>query len=64
MLRVNNIIQQVSQLNTYEQGKLFEFLKNVLISNGITNSVNEEIAESRFNKGKCCPFYNHDKISN
>lgn len=53
MLRVNNVIQQVSQLNTYEQGKVFEFLKNVLMSNGITNSVNEEIAESRFNKGKC-----------
>ena len=63
MPRVNNVIQQVSQLNTYEQGKVFEFLKNVLMSNVITNSVNEEIAENRFNKGKCCPFCNHDKIS-
>ena len=27
MPRVNNVIQQVSQLNTYEQGKVFEFLK-------------------------------------
>lgn len=50
MPRVNNVIQQVSQLNTYEQGKVFEFLKNVLMSNVITNSVNEEIAENRFNK--------------
>lgn len=49
--------------NTYEQGKVFEFLKNVLMSNVISNSVNEEIAENRFNKGKCCPFCNHDKIS-
>ena len=63
MPRVNNVIQQVSQLNIYEQGKVFEFLKNVLMSNGITNSVNEEISESRFNRGKCCPFCNHDKIS-
>ena len=63
MPRVNKVIQQASQLNTYEQGKVFEFLKNVLMSNVITNSVNEEIAENRFNKGKCCPFCNHDKIS-
>ena len=49
--------------NTYEQGKVFEFLKNVLMSDVISNSVNEEIAENRFNKGKCCPFCNHDKIS-
>nr|WP_207746517.1 hypothetical protein [Clostridium sp. 1001271B_151109_B4] len=49
--------------NTYEQGKVFEFLKNVLMSNVISNSVNEEIAENRFNKGKCCLFCNHDKIS-
>ena len=62
MPRVNNVIKQVSQLNTHEQGKVFEFLKNVLMSNVITNSVNEEIAENRFNKGKCCPFCNHDKI--
>ena len=63
MPRVNNVIQQVSQLNTYEQEKVFDFLKTVLMSNGITNSINEEIAENRFNKGKCCPFCNHDKIS-
>ena len=63
MSRVNNVIQQVSQLNTYEQGKVFEFLKTVLMSNGITNSIDEEIAKNRFNKGKCCPFCNHDKIS-
>ena len=63
MPRVNNVIQQVSQLNTYEQGKVFDFLKTVLMSNGITNSIDEEIAENRFNKGKCCPFCNHDKIS-
>ena len=56
MPRVNNVIQQVSQLNTYEQGKVFEFLKNVLMSNVITNSVNEEIAESRFNKGSVALF--------
>ena len=56
MPRVNNVIQQVSQLNTYEQGKVFEFLKVVLMSNGITNSVNKEITENRFNKGKCCLF--------
>ena len=56
MPKVNNVIQQVSQLNTYEQGKVFEFLKNVLMSNGITNSVNEEIAESRFNKGSVALF--------
>ena len=63
MPRVNNVIQQVSQLNTYEQEKVFEFLKTVLMSNGITNSIDEEIAKNRFNKGKCCPFCNHDKIS-
>ena len=63
MPRVNNVIQQVSQLNTYEQEKVFDFLKTVLMSNGITNSIDEEIAENRFNKGKCCPFCNHDKIS-
>ena len=63
MQRVNNVIQQVSQLNTYEQEKVFDFLKTVLMSNGITNSIDEEIAENRFNKGKCCPFCNHDKIS-
>ena len=62
MPRVNNVIQQVSQLNTYEQEKVFDFLKTVLMSNGITNSIDEEIAENRFNKGKCCPFCNHDKI--
>ena len=33
------------------------------MSNGITNSIDEEIAKNRFNKGKCCPFCNHDKIS-
>ena len=49
MPRVNNVIQQVSLLNTFEHGKVFEFLKNVLMSNVITNSVNEEIAENRFN---------------
>ena len=58
MPRVNNVIQQVSQLNTYEQEKVFDFLKTVLMSNGITNSIDEEIAENRFNKGKCCPFCN------
>lgn len=63
MPRVNNVIQQVSQLNTYEQEKVFDFLKTILMSNGITNSIDEEIAENRFNKGKCCPFCNHDKIS-
>ena len=63
MPRVNNVIQQVSQLNTYEQGKVFEFSKTVLMSNGITHSIDEEIAKNRFNKGKCCPFCNHDKIS-
>ena len=63
MPRVNNVIQQVFQLNTYQHGNVFEFLKNVLMSNELTNSVNEEIAENRFNKGKCCPFCNHDKIS-
>ena len=61
MPRVNNVIQQVSQLNTYEQEKVFDFLKTVLMSNGITNSIDEEIAENRFNKGKCCPFCNHEK---
>lgn len=39
MPRVNNVIQQVSQLNTYEQEKVFDFLKTVLMSNGITNSI-------------------------
>ena len=63
MPRVNNVIQQVSQLNTYEQEKVFDFLKTVLMSNGITNSIDEEIAENTFNKGKCCPFCSHDKIS-
>ena len=48
MPRVNNVIQQVSQLNTYEQEKVFDFLKTVLMSNGITNSIDEEIAENRF----------------
>ena len=43
MPRVNNVIQQVSQLNTYEQEKVFDFLKTVLMSNGITNSIDEEI---------------------
>ena len=62
MPRVNNVIQQVSQLNTYKQGKVFEFLKNVLTSNEITNSVDKEIAENRFNKRTRCPFCNHDKI--
>ena len=33
------------------------------MSNGITNSIVEEIAENIFNKGKWCPFCNHDKIS-
>ena len=33
MPRVNNVIQQVSQLNTYEQEKVFDFLKTVLMSN-------------------------------
>ena len=33
------------------------------MSNRITNSIYEEIAENRFNKGKSCPFGNHDKIS-
>ena len=61
MSRVNNVIQQVSQLNTHEQGKVFEFLKTVLMSNGITNSIDKEIAENRFNKGKCSPFCNHGK---
>ena len=51
MPRVNNVIQQVSQLNTYEQEKVFYFFKTVLMSNGITNSIDEEIAENRFNKG-------------
>ena len=27
MPRVNNVIQQVSQLNTYEQEKVFDFLR-------------------------------------
>ena len=31
MPRVNNVIQQVSQLNTYEQGKVFEFLKQEFV---------------------------------
>ncbi len=31
MQRVNNVIKQVSQLNTHEQGKVFEFLKTVLM---------------------------------
>ena len=52
MPRVNNVIQQVSQLNTYEQEKVFDFLKTVLMSNGITNSIDEEIAENRFNYAK------------
>ena len=49
MPRVNNVIQQVSQLNTYEQEKVFDFLKTVSMSNGITNSIDEEIAENRIN---------------
>ena len=49
MPRVNNVIQQVSQLNTYEQEKVFDFFKTVLMSNGITNSIDEEIAENRIN---------------
>ena len=49
MPRVNNVIQQVSQLNTYEQEKVFDFLKTVLMSNGITNSIDEEISENRIN---------------
>ena len=57
MPRVNNVIQQVSQLNTYEQEKVFDFLKTVLMSNGITNSIDEEIAENRFNKGKCYRWF-------
>ena len=56
MPRVNNVIQQVSQLNTYEQEKVFDFLKTVLMSNGITNSIDEEIAENRFNKGSAVLF--------
>ena len=56
MPRVNNVIQQVSQLNTYEQEKVFEFLKTVLMSNGITNSIDKENAKNRFNKGKCSIF--------
>ena len=47
MSRVNNFIQQVSQLNTHEQGNVFEFLKTVLMSNGITNFMDGEIAGNR-----------------
>ena len=36
MPRVNNVIQQVSQLNTYEQGKVFEFLNKPIISSVTT----------------------------
>ena len=30
MPRVNNVIQQVSQLNTYEQEKVFDFFKDCI----------------------------------
>ena len=56
MPRVNNVIQQVSQLNTYEQEKVFDFLKTVLMSNGITNSIDEEIAEIDLTRGSAVLF--------
>ena len=46
MPRVNNVIQQVSQLNTYEQEKVFDFLKTVLMSNGITDVYKRQLTTS------------------
>ena len=31
MTRVNNVIQQVSQLNTYEQGNVFDFKDCIIV---------------------------------
>lgn len=56
MPRVNNVIQQVSQLNTYEQEKVFDFLKTVLMSNGITNSIDEKSLKIDLTRGSAVLF--------
>ncbi len=63
MSRVNNVLRDISQFNTYEKTQVLEFLKTVLLSNDVSGSVNDEIAENRFSKGKSCPYCNHNKVS-
>lgn len=63
MSRTNNIIKEISELNTYEKTRILEFLKNNLLTSGIVSSVSDEVAENRFSMGKVCPFCGHDKIS-
>lgn len=63
MSRVNNVLREISQFNTYKKTQVLEFLKTVLLSSDVSNSVNDEISEKRFSKGKSCPYCNHNKIS-
>lgn len=63
MSRVNNVLREISQFNTYEKSEVLEFLRTVLLSSDVSNSVNGEIAENIFIKEKCCPYCNHSKVS-
>ena len=63
MSRTNNIIKEISELNTYEKTRILEFLKSNLLTSGIISSVSDEVAENKFSMGKVCPFCGQDKIS-
>lgn len=61
MSRVNNVLREISQFNTYEKSQVLEFLKTVLLSSDVSNSVNGEIAENSFNKFTKSPIASSKK---